>query len=196
MKLKLKSIKAKGFTLIEVMVVVAVLGTLVAFLAPSLMGQTDKPKANNMIKVADAARTALTQYNAYCGTPVTVTGNAIILAGKTIEDVIFGGSPNIATAYLSPNNTCVDKSGVRALDRLGKKTATGYSVENYAATFTDITGGYTGTVYQKVPDTILTELLATVVSNPTINPAGDSTGTRIRYSAPTSGLYTVTVLAN
>lgn len=184
-----------GFTLIEISVVVAIMGVLAVFLAPRFMGQTDRSKAMNMMKLADSARSALEQYHTFCGTPQGVAGNTLPASGKTIEDAIFGGDTNIDPQFLSPTNTCVDRSGVKPMTDLAKKTGTGYASENNPVTLTDVTGGYTGAVFTSVPDTLLKELLATQTDAATLNSAGDSTGNRIRYSAPASSKYTVTILA-
>jgi prepilin-type N-terminal cleavage/methylation domain-containing protein len=185
----------KGFTLIEAAIVVAILGVITAFIAPRFMEQADRPKAMNMMKLADTARSALESYKRYCGTPKEIAGNTLPANGKSIEDAIFGGDSNIDPQFLSPLSTCADRAGIKPMADLAKKTATGYSSESYPVTLTDVTGGYTGAVFTGVAESLLKELLATQNDADSLNAAGDQTGNRIRYSAPNGKKYTVTVLA-
>lgn len=55
MKTKIKSVQ-KGFTLIEIMVVVVIIGTLTALIAPNFIGQVDK--SNQIAAKAQAERIA------------------------------------------------------------------------------------------------------------------------------------------
>ena len=57
----------KGMTLVEIMIVLAILGGLVALLAPRLMGSLNKAKARQAKIQISQVTTALQQYYVDCG---------------------------------------------------------------------------------------------------------------------------------
>lgn len=57
----------RGFTLVELMVVIAIIGVLSSVLIPQVNGFIDKAKATKMMSVADTLTAACTAYNADVG---------------------------------------------------------------------------------------------------------------------------------
>lgn len=108
--LKNKSLnKAKGFTLIELMIVVAIIGILAAVALPAYQDYTKKAKFAEVVSMVGAARTAvelcfqtegaLTACDAgYQGIPATVaTGTYANLDTMTIADGVITAASTSAT---------------------------------------------------------------------------------------------------
>lgn len=75
---RVKSLRnAKGFTLVELIVVIVIIGLLAAVLVPRLGGFTDKAKAAGAISEAKQVATALEAYYAENGTTTTPTLDSI-----------------------------------------------------------------------------------------------------------------------
>jgi general secretion pathway protein G len=73
-----------GFTLIEIMVVVFILGLLVTLVAPKIMGQTDKARQTKAAADIKAIEEALHLYKLDMGRyPTTAQGLAALVAGGT-----------------------------------------------------------------------------------------------------------------
>jgi type IV pilus assembly protein PilA len=73
----------KGFTLIELMIVVAIIGILAAVALPAYQDYTIRAKVSELILAASAFRTAVTEkYQADSSLPIAGTGLTVTLAGK------------------------------------------------------------------------------------------------------------------
>jgi type IV pilus assembly protein PilA len=64
----------KGFTLIELMIVVAIIGILAAVALPAYQDYTIRAKMSEVILAASACRTSITEVYQTGGTPPTVNG--------------------------------------------------------------------------------------------------------------------------
>lgn len=77
----------KGFTLIELMIVVAIIGILAAVAIPAYQDYTKRAHVTEGINLAAGAKAAVTEYyasqaawpttNAEAGLPATISGNAV-----------------------------------------------------------------------------------------------------------------------
>ena len=92
----------KGFTLIELMIVVAIIGILAAIAIPAYQNYTKRSHVSEGLSLAGGAKTAVTEYysskgawptsNAQAGIATTITGNAV-------NSVVVTGSGTITVTY-------------------------------------------------------------------------------------------------
>jgi general secretion pathway protein G len=83
--------KAQGFTLIEVMVVVVILGILAAFIVPKIIGRPDEAKVAKAKSDVRALQTALDMYRLDNGVyPTTEQGLQALIRMPTSEPVPTG----------------------------------------------------------------------------------------------------------
>ena len=186
--------KQNGFTLLELVVVVGVLGVLIAVLAPNVSGSKDGANSTLLLKTAQDAGNNWMLINQACGTSTDVSTSPVILATKTAPDVVFGGVANVAAGYTA----CYNQARVRAMTDVAQpKSGGGWTVAGYTTTFA---GGGTAAMqiqYAAVPDALALMMAQKYApSLSALDAAGDSASTVIQYGTPTSGARTVTVLRN
>lgn len=182
----------KGFTLIELAVVVAVLGILLAMLAPSILGSKDSSNANLLLKTAQDGANSWTLVAQSCGTTTDVVNSPVPATpgAAGAAAVIFGGSANVAAAY----QNCYNQAHVRAMADVGQSSGSGYKVGGYTLA---LSGG--GTVpmefqYAGLPDALVLMMAQKYTPSLSTLAASDSTSPVVQYSAAASGVRTVTVL--
>lgn len=184
--------KQTGFTLIELVVVVAIIGILAAIFGDSIFGSTDGTKATALAQTAENSSKQLNMLAQECGITTAITGNPLPDTGKTVSDVIFGGEDNVASAY----RACYRRAGVKPLMELGQPSGTAgvYNVQGFAVSFS---GGGVNTpvnvAFASVPDTLTLNLAQKYNPNLSALAASDTTSPALRYSvAAADGRRTVT----
>ena len=133
--MKMNKANQKGFTLIELMIVVAIIGILAAIALPAYQTYTARATYSEVISASSAAKTAV-EVCAQTGVPTDCTDIAINAGwtnAPTVNTIALGGDATDGyTITVTPN----DVSGIVAADTL---VLTG-EINNGAVTWTR-TGG-------------------------------------------------------
>lgn len=181
----------RGFTLIELIVVLAVVGIISYLAVPSLLGSTDSARAETLRDTATKFATTWQTINQACGTSKDVTSSVTTAgtAGAAL-DLVFRGT-GLAAAY----SGCYATAGVRPLVELAKGTGGAYTVRDYSVsvsgggtsssplemTFTGVPVGTALPLYQRLSSA---SGAATATAMPT---TADTTDISFRFTAPTAG---------
>lgn len=188
----------KGFTLVELLVVLIVVGIIAVLAVPSLLGSTSSARAETLRDAATKMAMNWQIMNQSCGTSKDVT-SAITSAGTAGAslDLIFRGT-GLTAAY----SGCYNTSGVRALVEMAKGSGGSYTVNDYAVsvsggssvaapyqvTFTGVPVDIALPLYQKLS-------AASGAANATAMPSSaDTTDNAFRFTAPSGGTTNVTIL--
>jgi type IV pilus assembly protein PilA len=101
----------KGFTLIELMIVIAIIGILAAIAIPAYQNYTIRAQVTEGLSLADTYKTAVAEFyqnNGQFPTGVSVAGSATTIpmpgasSGKYVSAVTVDGSGNIQINYGGP----------------------------------------------------------------------------------------------
>jgi type IV pilus assembly protein PilA len=87
----------KGFTLIELMIVVAIIGILAAIAIPAYQNYTIRAQVTEGLTLADGWKTAIAEYYANTGNMPAGTAN---LAGTTASQGKYESSINVSTGSI------------------------------------------------------------------------------------------------
>ncbi|MES2536566.1 MAG: pilin [Pseudomonadota bacterium] len=95
------SVKAvqKGFTLIELMIVVAIIGILAAVALPAYQDYTKRAKVSEIILAASAVRNTISEYAQTKGTMPTTAASAGVetTTSKYVASVTYSGTTTVGT---------------------------------------------------------------------------------------------------
>lgn len=181
----------KGFTLIELGIVVAILGVLIMIMAPSLFGSTDGVKAKHLDSSAQKISNNLVMLSQTAGISTAVAGNPVIAAGYTIEDVLFLGSTAVSATY----QAAYASSKVIPLSEIAQQVSSGVWAIN-GSTVT-LSGGGTAPLsinFACVPDTVVLQMVQKYSPGTTaLTPAGATVSPRFSYGAVAGGCASVSI---
>jgi len=101
----------KGFTLIELMIVVAIIGILAAIALPAYQDYTARSQMSEALSLAGGARTAVTEFYTSTGDFPTTNASAgladaALITGNYVESVDISDTPGQIVALIK------DESGV------------------------------------------------------------------------------------
>ena len=105
----------KGFSLVELIVVIAIMAVLVGVLAPQFMGYVEKSREATDIQNLDSVRT---QVEAYCADHENVTAVTVAIAstGTTATATVASGTEPTTNAIIGTSeNTVLKSSRITAL---------------------------------------------------------------------------------
>jgi len=97
--------KQQGFTLIELMIVVAIIAILAAIALPAYSDYTKKAKVSEVILAASSARTSVSEYAAGTGTLPAASWQPESSSSKYVTSVAWDGTKITATSQAIPGVT-------------------------------------------------------------------------------------------
>jgi type IV pilus assembly protein PilA len=107
----------KGFTLIELMIVVAIIGILAAIAIPAYQDYTIRAKITEGLNLADSAKTAVAESFQSGGTvgltAAATSWNAAFVPTKYVSGVVIAGATGVIS--LSYNTTAIPQLGAANL---------------------------------------------------------------------------------
>jgi type IV pilus assembly protein PilA len=108
------SVKAvqKGFTLIELMIVVAIIGILAAVALPAYQDYTKRAKISEVILAASSARNAVAEYAQTKGSmpPSALSAGVESLTSKYVAAVTYSGTGTVGTILATTSTAFGDSS--------------------------------------------------------------------------------------
>lgn len=129
---------AAGFTLIELMIVVAIIAVLAAIAVPQYNGYVIRTQASEGLVAAEAAKTAIWEYRHNTGTFPTSNGSAGLpvaasISGKYVSSVDIQQSGKVLIAYNSADANTVLKQSTMTLSPIDNLGSIGWTCSSTLA---------------------------------------------------------------
>ncbi|MCD5327916.1 type II secretion system protein [Chromobacterium piscinae] len=192
--------KNTGFTLIEVLVVIAIIGFLIMIVAPRVFGTSDSAKAMNYFTAADRLTTNWRTANESCGTSKIIGTSPITTTVTTAAHLQF----LVDGTGLNPQyQACYNSSNIQpARTQIQGDASNGYTVGESVISIQSVTiNGQprVQTSFTNVADQLVLQLFQKYSSvagarTATALPASDASDPQIQFSAATNGSRTLTII--
>ncbi|MBK4738747.1 prepilin-type N-terminal cleavage/methylation domain-containing protein [Noviherbaspirillum pedocola] len=186
----------RGFTLIELAVVVIIIGILLVVIAPSIIGSQTGSKATLILRITDTTANNWSLLASQAGVGTTVASNTIAATPSAtgVAQVLYDGSSYVASAYLPAYTS----TGIKAMNQLVAKNSNGdYVVSGTGAMTITLAGGGSAPMsitFANVPPEIVTNLIQRIQPSLSLTTDGSTqTVGQMTYQCPSSGLCTSVV---